>query len=151
MKGPKVSFLIPLGILFFDQWTKGIIAQRLTVGESIPVIKNVLYFTYTKNSGIAFGLFQGTNPLLVLVILFALGLIIYFYLKLKVKSFLVGLPYLLIIGGASGNLLDRVIWGEVRDFIDFRIWPIFNLADTTITLGIFLFIYNWFRTPRESQ
>lgn len=119
-------------LLIFDQLTK-YFARKLTF--SIPLIKNFLHLTYVKNTGIGFGLFQNTNPYMIWISIIALGFILFYYDNIPKKLF----PKLMILfltAGIIGNLIDRIIFGHVIDFIDFRIWPVFNIADSLITTGI---------------
>ena len=108
-------------LIFFDQLAKFIFTN-----------KHFFIINYTQNTGMAFGLFQGYNWLLILIYL----MIIVYLLYLKNTS----LPLILILSGAFGNLIDRIVFGFVRDFIDFGIWPVFNLADAFITVGVLLLV-----------
>ncbi len=104
------------------------------INKNIYIFK---YFslTYLKNTGVAFGLFKGNNFIFIILSLIIIFIIIYFY---KDKSLRLGLD--LILAGAIGNLISRIIYGYVIDFIDFKIWPVFNLADIFIVIGVFYLI-----------
>lgn len=121
--------------------TKFYIQAKLHYGESIRVF-NFLYFTLTYNKGIAFGLFpKGGKIFLVINSLLLIYLIVLALKYLKGEmDFSQVLPLIFILGGAIGNLIDRLRVGAIVDFIDFRVWPIFNLADSFITLGIILLL-----------
>ena len=132
-------------IVFLDQVTKSFFSQILSAGESLPIIRNVLHMTLVHNTGIAFGLFK--NQGIVFIIVAAIAIIlcaynIYYYKYHEEKlSFLYIVAFSMILGGALGNLIDRVTVGYVIDFIDLRIWPVFNIADSMITMGaIIVFI-----------
>jgi signal peptidase II len=123
-------------IFAIDQITKYAIRANLSLGSSIPVIQDVFYLTYSLNTGVSFGMFKGHNWFFILVALFALVLFIYLYKDNK-KYW----PQLsLIIGGTAGNLVNRIQLGHVVDFINFKIWPSFNVADAALVIGIFWLI-----------
>ncbi|MFH0925597.1 MAG: signal peptidase II [bacterium] len=142
-------FLIILVILILDQWTKYLISSRLTFDKQIPVIKDFFNIVYVRNNGAAFGLFSRhptsfTVPFFIIVSILAIGMVIYFY-KTYAKGFILRkLALAFILGGAIGNLIDRVRFGSVVDFLDFywktRHWPAFNVADTAICIGVGLLI-----------
>lgn len=118
------KILISILIVFLDQLSKFIFSNK-----SFGVIN------YTTNTGMVFGLFKGYNFLfIVITVLFILFLI---YLIFKEDK----LGYYLILGGATGNLIDRIVFGFVRDFIDLKMWPVFNLADSFIIIGVLLVIW----------
>jgi len=138
-------FGLALFIVMLDQLTKFLITSRLSFAESIPVIKNFFHFTLIKNFGIGFGLANTPAARWILVIttiVIILG-ILYYYKKIPQKP----LPIIstsLILGGAIGNLIDRILFGFVIDFLDFQFWPAFNIADSAITIGVIgLIIYFW--------
>ena len=136
-----IAFLIVL----LDQLTKFLTTSRLAFSESIPIIKNVFHFTLIKNFGIGFGLMNtpAARWVLVIVTIIIICIILYYY-KHMPKKYLPVISAALIIGGAVSNLIDRVFFGFVIDFLDFRIWPAFNIADSAITIGIIcLIIYFW--------
>ena len=140
-------FSITLFIVILDQITKFFIRQELQLNQSIPIIRNILNFTHTTNTGSAFGLFKGLN-LIFILFSFIVIIVIFRYLK-KVKEnerllqFAVGS----LSGGTIGNLIDRIFYGHVIDFIDFRVWPVFNIADSFITISvIFIAVLLWNRS-----
>ena len=128
-------------VLFFDQLTKCIVRLSLDQGQSIVLIPHFLYLTYIKNSGISFGLLKEKIPFLFYLglSLVAIGMLTVFLRKTK-RNKTVTLATGLISGGILGNLIDRVRFGAVIDFLDFRFWPIFNLADSAITIGIIILL-----------
>ncbi|HHY97821.1 MAG TPA: signal peptidase II [Firmicutes bacterium] len=133
----------PFGLLIIavDQMTKAWVMAKLMPGESIPIVRGVLHLTYVKNSGVAFGLFAGSNGLaLIITVLIAAALVLLTSrLVLTNGSFLIGAVG--VLAGALGNLIDRIRIGRVIDFIDFRVWPIFNFADVAIVFGAGLILY----------
>ena len=143
MKHKKV-WLIILGIciILLDQITKVIL-----IGKNITVIPNVLNFTYTENTGVAFGI--GSNNLLFIIIvnIIVLGMIIKFIKEREEQvNFSILISLILILSGGIGNLIDRIVRGYVIDFIDVHLpivnyrWPAFNFADCGITVGVFIYI-----------
>jgi len=134
-------------IFLLDQFSKFLVRNNLSSGQSIPIIPHILYLTLVYNRGAAFGIFKGQ---VVLFILTSLASIILIYLHLSRNKqrvpFLRRFSLSLILSGALGNLTDRVVFGYVIDFIDLRIWPVFNIADTSITVGAILLAYTILRT-----
>ena len=109
--------------------------------ESIPIIPPVFYLTYIENPGAAFGVMAHRTGFFIITTFFVIGITLFFYRKI-VKSTLMQLEIGLIIGGSLGNLADRIRIGQVVDFLDFRIWPVFNFADTAIVIGVGLLIWD---------
>ncbi len=132
------SFLTIGTIIFCDRLTKIFFTQILDLGESIPVIKNIFHFTLVYNTGIAFGLFKNQGIIFIALPVIVSSLLIYnVYLcrhDMKVDRLTV-VALAMILAGAIGNLADRLMYGHVIDFIDFRVWPVFNVADSAITVG----------------
>jgi len=137
-----MSFIVVLAVLFLDRLTKSIATSALVFNRPSCVIKGVLYFTLVHNRGAAFGILKGQAPLFILTSLFAIALIYTEIRKGESRSFCYRLSMSLILAGALGNLIDRVYLGHVVDFIDFRIWPVFNVADSAITIGAILLGYS---------
>lgn len=147
-KSSIVSILSIFLILLLDQVSKSAISSKLSPGQSIPVIKNVLHLTFVKNTGAAFGLFKNSTYFFIAVSVIAVIMIGAILLKAIRKdeffgSFLFNFSLILIMSGALGNLIDRVSLRYVIDFIDFRIWPVFNLADSSITIGTALLLISF--------
>ena len=128
-----------LTALAADQVTKYLVRENMAIGESWPA-EGFFRLTHGTNSGAAFGLFQDQTVILTIASVFAIGFIIYFYRSHADGSWITSLTIGLLLGGAVGNLIDRVIARRVTDFIDVGPWPIFNLADSSITVGITLLI-----------
>ncbi|WP_297597120.1 signal peptidase II [uncultured Cetobacterium sp.] len=130
-------------LVFLDQLSKYKVDNWLVEGETYPLIGEFFHLTYVKNRGIAFGMFQGKLDIIsILTIAVIIGVAIYFYKNRKILSSLEKLGYSFILGGAVGNIIDRVYRGFVIDMIDFRgIWIfVFNLADVWINIGVILII-----------
>lgn len=122
-----------------DQVTKYLVRENMAIGESWPA-EGFFRLTHGTNTGSAFGLFQDQTTILTIASVFAIGFIVYFYRSHSDRSWITKFTVGLLLGGAVGNLIDRLIAGKVTDFIDVGPWPIFNLADSSITVGITLLI-----------
>jgi signal peptidase II len=148
-----LSLFTTLSVVLLDRLTKSFFSHLLSYGESIPVIDNIFHFTLVHNTGIAFGLFKDQGAVFIVVPVIAIILLffnIYYYRKNdEVLSHTYILSFALILGGAIGNLIDRVSFGYVIDFLDFRIWPIFNVADSAITVGAALIGWKCFRLSHK--
>ena len=127
--------------LIADQLTKYFIRENLAIGESWPR-EGFFRITHGTNTGTAFGLFPDQTLLLTIASVVAIGFIIYFYRAHGGQTWLSGLNIGLLLGGAFGNLIDRVVAGRVTDFLDVGPWPIFNIADSAVVVGITLLIAN---------
>lgn len=138
--------LIAFLVVIVDQLTKYFVATHFYLGESVPVIQNVFHWTYILNAGAAFGMLEGSRWFFVFIaVLVGLG-VFCFRKELQKESCLTQLGTALFIGGAVGNLIDRIVLGKVIDFFDFRIWPIFNVADIAICVGVGLILWNIIKT-----
>ena len=130
--------------LILDQLTKWQVIENLSVGESWPTT-GFLRFTHAWNTGTAFSLFQGQGVILTWVSLVAVVVLTWIYRSIDDPPWLLRIAFGLQFGGAVGNIVDRVRIGHVTDFIDVGPWPIFNIADSSIVIGIGLMIfYFWF-------
>ncbi|MFP8880406.1 MAG: signal peptidase II [Myxococcota bacterium] len=148
------SFLLDVG-------TKIAIDANLSYADRIPVIDGFFYLTHVRNTGAAFGLFASAPPLprlafFIGVSIVAVGIIISFYRKLSPGDRLASLALGLILGGALGNLVDRIFRQEVVDFLHFRLWrgyswPDFNVADSAIVIGVGLLVLDLLATEGEKR
>jgi signal peptidase II len=133
---PGVLFLGTLAVVVvLDQVAKVIVRDELHPSQSIPVIEGFFYLTHVRNAGAAFGLMPGQRPLFILTSLLVLAAIALYWWRARPKSLVLALSLGLVSGGAIGNLIDRVLAGRVTDFFDFRILPVFNIADMAIIAG----------------
>lgn len=138
----KIIILI-FTLLGIDQWTKSLVANSMTEGETISVIKDFFHITYVKNHGVAFGMFQGEiRKISIVAIIAILGIAYYMIKKLKPEEVISKYAYTFILAGAIGNMIDRIYRGFVVDMVDFRgIWQfVFNGADIWINVGVILLI-----------
>ena len=134
-----MSYLIASAVFLLDQLTKKYISANLSLGQSIAVIKNIFHLSLVHNRGVAFGLFNGWQPFfIILTSLVILYIVVDLCLNSKHYGISRRIAFGLILGGACGNLLDRLRLGYIVDFLDFRIWPVFNAADSAITIGMIL-------------
>jgi signal peptidase II len=129
-------FIVVSAVLLFDQLTKFIVSRELILGQSLPVIEGVLHFTLIYNRGAAFGILK--NQLSFFILTSAIAVVLIVISLNKNKRFVYNFSLALMLSGALGNLTDRLFLGHVVDFIDFRIWPVFNVADSAITIGAVL-------------
>lgn len=140
----KKIFQIAIIILALDQISKVLINSFLKLGESITLIPSFFNLTLCYNEGAAWGLFANNKIVIALGSLVAVVMIYHFIFYFK-KNTRNNIAFGLVIGGMAGNLIDRVFFGYVRDFLDFYIFnydfPVFNIADTAIVIGIILLIY----------
>jgi len=141
-------------MVVLDQWTKSLIAKSMTLYESRPIIRGFINLTYNRNDGAIFGfLSHAGNPafrwILALASFLALGLVVFYFVKTAGRDVLMLAALSLILAGAVGNNIDRILRGSVIDFMDVYIkrwhWPIFNLADSCISIGACLLLIVLFR------
>ena len=151
-KDKNKFYLIIVIVAFIDLLSKVIIKNVLIFSERNMIIKGFLYLTYVKNTGIAWSLFNNNN-IAITILGFILVFRIYFYIRKRQLSELELIGYGLILGGAFGNLIDRLFRGYVVDFIDIYIfgydYPVFNIADMCIVIGVFLLIIDVLRGERH--
>lgn len=141
-----VFVLLGLLLVIVDQLTKYYVVNHFYLGESVPVIENIFHWTYILNPGAAFGMLEGSRWFFILIAVAVLGLAWYYRRQIKEQGPLVCLGAALFGGGAIGNLIDRARSGLVIDFFDFRIWPIFNVADIGICVGVGIILWSTWKT-----
>lgn len=159
---PKAKLFWPACVLAFasDMATKLWVDASLSFADRIPVVEGFFYLTHVRNPGAAFGLFSGAPAtlritLFVGITLVAIAMIFSFYRRLAPGERLSALSLGMILGGAGGNLVDRIFRGEVVDFLHFRLWggyqwPDFNLADSFIVVGVALLIIELLASEAET-
>lgn len=132
-------FILVLAVIFLDQLTKFLAVNNLPLGGSLAVLPGVFHMTLVHNTGAAFGLLKGQVPLF---IAFSVLAVILICSNLRCRGWsrfsFYSIALALILAGAAGNLIDRWRLGYVIDFLDFRVWPVFNIADSAITIGAVL-------------
>ena len=139
-----VAVWIVAALVFaLDRWTKAWAVAELATVHTKPLLGDWVRLTYVRNTGVAFGLGAGQGLPFAAITFFALVLVVVLALQERNRTWTRSLALGLVIGGAAGNLLDRVRWGSVVDFIDFgyrrNMFPVFNAADSAITVGVILF------------
>jgi len=148
--------MIPL-ILVLDQATKAWVTANLALFDPtdiFPWLAPILSFTYVRNTGVAFGLLQGLGRAYALLPVGVVIAVIYFRRSLPVVTQWVHLSLGLVVGGALGNVIDRLLRGFVVDFLDvnfwpFRSWPVFNIADSAVVVGVVILMLDAFFTDYE--
>jgi signal peptidase II len=151
-----IYYIIALAVIAIDQWTKWLVVKYMQLGESIPIIPDVLYITSHRNRGAAWGILQGQFWLFYLItVIVVIGLIVYIQ-RLPRGERLFGVALGLMLGGAIGNFIDRLFRKEVVDFIHTYIgtysFPVFNIADSSLTIGVvLLFIKMFFFSTSEKE
>ncbi len=139
-------FVLPLTVVILDQFSKYIVVENMALGESIPIIEEVFHLTYILNPGAAFGMFAHNRLFFIAIAVVVIGIIIWARKEILASPWEVKAGCGLFLGGAIGNLIDRARQGLVIDFFDFRIWPVFNIADIAICIGVGLIIWNLLKT-----
>lgn len=140
---------IPVVVLVLDQLTKAWVRSTMTLNETIPVVGDVVRLTYIHNEGAAFGLSVGPHSSQVFLVLAAVASVLVLYLLLSAprEERMQRVALALILGGALGNIIDRVRWSMVVDFIQVGVaghfWPIFNVADSAVTIGAVLLAWTY--------
>jgi signal peptidase II len=142
-------------VLALDQVTKAGVSARLVLSEPVSVLGEFVRLTLVHNRGAAFGLFPGSPLPFILVSVLAIGVVLYLFARDAYRSLASRLLLGCILGGALGNLIDRVRWGYVVDFIEVGVgryhWPVFNVADSAVTLGVLLLAWNLARSGRSAS
>lgn len=173
MKKKYVLLLvIAISFLILDQWTKHLVHTKFSWGESKPVIEGFFSLTYVRNTGAAFGILHNApaylrDPFFIVVPVVALFVILFFFYRLPANQLLTATALSLIFSGAVGNLIDRLRFGYVIDFLDFFTkrcpsfidylmrdchWPAFNVADSCIVVGVgILFVQSFQQAKLEAQ
>ncbi|MCQ6279733.1 signal peptidase II [Bacillus sp. EB600] len=148
-------YLIAILIILLDQITKWLIVSRMEFGDSITIINNFLYITSHRNSGAAWGILQGQMWLFYVITLIVIFAIIFYMQKAARGKWLLGVSLGFMLGGAIGNFIDRVVRKEVVDFIHTFIFgynfPVFNIADSALCIGVVLLMIVMLRDERETK
>jgi len=150
----KKILIIAIITLIIDQITKIIAEYYLTLNNSLKLINKFFYLSLCHNEGVAWGLFKNQKIIIVIGTIVAIILLYHFMYCFK-ENKRNNLAFGLLIGGLAGNLIDRIIFGYVRDFLDFYIfnydYPVFNIADTAIVIGVFLLIIAIFKGEDKNE
>ncbi len=138
--------IIAAFIVVVDQFTKYLVTSNMIEGMGIPIIDGIFHLTFILNPGAAFGILENNRWFFVLTAVAVLAVLFFYRHTIMAESRLVQIGIALFAGGALGNLIDRIRTGLVIDFFDLRIWPIFNVADIAICLGVGLIIWSTIKT-----
>jgi signal peptidase II len=147
---PAVALLV----LVADQISKYLVLSNLNPGQSWNPVASLtpwVSITHVTNTGVAFGLFQDRGSLFVIIAMIVVAAIIFYYRHLPAGQWWIKVSLGLQLGGALGNLLDRLRLGYVVDFVDFKIWPVFNVADSSIVIGVAILAYYLLRDRDEKE
>ncbi|MCT4594912.1 MAG: signal peptidase II [Anaeromicrobium sp.] len=144
-----MNYIIIIGIILIDQFTKYLTQANMSVNETIPIINNIFHLTYVQNPGAAFGILRNQKWFFVVVTIVVLGGVFIYSVKHKNMHKIMNVSLSLIVAGAIGNFIDRVRLDYVIDFFDFRIWPVFNIADISIVVGAILLSYYLIKYDEE--
>ncbi|MBS4193915.1 signal peptidase II [Lederbergia citri] len=150
-----IYYAIALFVIAIDQLTKWIIVHNMDVGERITIIDNLFYITSHRNRGAAWGILENQMWLFYIITIIVVGAVIYYLEKHAKGKPLFQLSLAFILGGAIGNFLDRLFRKEVVDFLDTYIFtydfPIFNVADSALTIGVALIFIQMIKEGREEK
>lgn len=143
------------GLIALDQLTKNLVVRHMDIGESIALIDGFLNLTSHRNTGAAWGMFQGQMMFFYVVTVAVVAMLIYIYKKEAKNNLLLQLALTFLLAGAVGNFIDRILFQEVVDFVDVLIFgydfPIFNVADSALTVGVVLMLVEFFFMGRGDE
>jgi|TARA_B100001750_G_scaffold248608_1_gene282304 signal peptidase II len=139
----KDKYIFPVFSFVFisDQITKYAVYKNMSLGESIPA-EGIIRITYARNTGMAFSLFENFGIILLILSLIIASILIIYLFTIDKPRIVIRVFSGLVVAGALGNILDRIRFGYVNDFIDVGWWPIFNIADSSITIAIGIYIFD---------
>ncbi|MBN2057569.1 MAG: signal peptidase II [Candidatus Saganbacteria bacterium] len=137
-------YLLALTIVVADQVIKYYVHSLMKLGQTIPLIDGIVKLTYVRNTGAAFSLFIGFSPYLIVVGLLVAVAVIYFHYKAPARNRVLQVGLAFVLGGSLGNLIDRIFRSYVIDYLDITIWPVFNLADIMINVGVIMIAFKLF-------
>lgn len=143
--------LLSVLVVALDQLTKYYVVHNFSLGESVPVIENIFHWTYILNPGAAFGMFEGSRWIFVFIAISIIIALFYYKKEIMESDWWTRYGVALFVGGAFGNVIDRIRQGLVIDFFDFRIWPVFNVADIAICCGVGMIIWSIMTTEVLSK
>ena len=161
MKQKVKDYLILAGVagivIALDQWTKWLVRENIEFGaqwlpESLVWLSPYARIVHWYNSGAAFGMFQNGNLVFTILAFIVIGAIIYYYPQVEAEDWTLKLAMGLQLAGAAGNLIDRLLVGKVTDFISIGVFPVFNVADSSITVGVIVLLLGvWVKEQKEKK
>ena len=137
-----------------DQATKYAVSANMQLGQSLPLLDGLVYATYVLNKGAAFSILQGQRWFFLVMTPAVIGLVLWNMRTIPKSDRLIQAALALFCGGALGNFIDRLRFGAVTDFIDFRFFPVFNVADSCIVIGVILLCWRMlagFKTSADKE
>lgn len=144
-------------VIALDQWTKWLVRENIEFGtqwlpESLTWLMPYARFVNWHNSGAAFGMFQNGNMVFTILAFIVISAIIYYYPRVEKEDWTLKLAMGLQLGGAAGNLIDRLLAGKVTDFISISVFPVFNIADASISIGVIVLLLGvWVKEKQEKE
>jgi signal peptidase II len=138
-------------VAVLDRISKQIVFGSLSEGQSLKILPGIFHITAVFNKGAAFGLFKDQKIFFIALSMSAIASIIIYLWRRKADDMAVATALGLVLGGAAGNLADRLRFGYVVDFLDFRVWPVFNLADSAITIGAVILVWRVMTRARRHK
>ena len=147
----KYRYFWIAGIILLDQIVKLAIRNAMYVGQIIPVVKDIFHITYVQNRGAAFNMLDGKSLFLIMVPAIAIVIAIWYMEKHLKEHWTLLVSLVLVVAGGIGNLIDRCFMGFVTDMFDFRIWPVFNVADIAVCVGAGVLILYTFAFYEEKE
>jgi|SRR5690554_3447280 len=147
-------------VILLDQATKLRVSYFMQLGESLSVLGDFFRLTYITNTGAAFSFSLGNDEInrLFFIVVSIVAILVFLFLLIKERRLITRIAYALILGGAFGNLIDRILYGAVIDFFDFKFfsfimerWPVFNIADSAIVIAIFLLLFDLIVAPKDEK
>jgi signal peptidase II len=140
-----------LAVFLLDRITKMAVQTNMVEGETIPVIQGIFHITYYRNPGAAFSLLAHKTEFFIVIGLIVMGTILYYYRWLPADKSHARIAMALLFGGVAGNMVDRIFGGYVVDFFDFMVWPVFNVADSAIVIGVLFLSWQILTWPEENK
>ena len=144
-------FLVSAWVMLLDQVSKSVVARFIPMYDTVACLGGLLRITHVRNAGAAFGVFQGRQPLFIAAALVAAGIVVVSYPRVSTSNWAARFGLSLGLGGAMGNLVDRLRLGGVVDFLEVGPWPVFNLADSAIVVGVALIVLGMMRSPGRKE
>jgi signal peptidase II len=139
-------------VVVLDQATKALVRAALPIQQPVWLIPRVLSLNHVQNAGAAFSIFQGQRFVFIGITLLVLAAVAWAWYRYRPRNLLVVIALGLVVGGAIGNLIDRSVAGTVTDFIDAQVWPVFNVADSSVFIGeAILIVWLLFFADREAS
>ncbi len=152
---PAVLLLTALAILVADQLSKGFVVAAVALGEQVRIFGDVVQVWHVQNRGASFSLLQGASLLFLVISILSVGMVVYFHRSLRERGWWVHLVLGVVLGGTLGNFVDRLRQGYVTDWLSIGIgdlrWPTFNVADSSLVVGIGMLVLYLLLSPPDTR